>query len=263
MPGPRFPRLQAKFYTGFVNDDQEQRYDILFAGECLEGHEAAAVREAVGKLFAADAPTVERLFSGKLQRIKRNCDRDTARTYRDAMQRAGAKVQIKALAADGGAAAERAAPTDTATGAALSLAPAGTDVLTESERAPPITPAVETEHLSLAEPHERLMEPQGEAASPVPGPDFDLAPVGSQMSDAGSTPAPAPPDTTGISLVEGELDLSDCAPESLPAPLLYLDDLALVEPGKEDAVVGVAEPGGAQAPDTRHFSLEPMEEPEP
>jgi hypothetical protein len=76
-----------------------QRYNVSFSGQILTGFDPSAVRESLGKVFAADADTLDKLFSGKQRMIKQNCDEATAQKYRSAMERAGAEPIIEAIAA--------------------------------------------------------------------------------------------------------------------------------------------------------------------
>ena len=69
----------------------DPQYDIYFAWEMLDGHEPAAVRAGLGKLFKADDATLDKLFSGKRLLIKRGCDKATALKYKQAMEKAGAR----------------------------------------------------------------------------------------------------------------------------------------------------------------------------
>ncbi len=74
----------------------EPLYNIYYAGELLPGHELATTREQLGKLFKAGDETLDKLFSGKPQLLKRECDKATAVKYQQAMEKAGAKPTIKA-----------------------------------------------------------------------------------------------------------------------------------------------------------------------
>jgi hypothetical protein len=84
------------------------RYNVYFAGQLLEGQELASVRDKLAKLFNADQQTLEKLFSGKAQLLKRDCDKATALKYKQAMERAGAQPVIKASQST--AAAEQSPP---------------------------------------------------------------------------------------------------------------------------------------------------------
>ena len=74
----------------------EPRYTIYFAGDLLEGQEPADVRGRLAKLFNADEPTLDRLFSGKPQVLKRDCDKATALKYKQAIEGAGARPIVQA-----------------------------------------------------------------------------------------------------------------------------------------------------------------------
>ncbi|MFV0476600.1 MAG: hypothetical protein ACK5ME_02050 [Parahaliea sp.] len=73
------------------------RYSVYFAGDILEGHNPARVRENLCVLFKANEATLNKLFSGSTQLIKRNCDKNTALKYKLALENAGAKPLIKRL----------------------------------------------------------------------------------------------------------------------------------------------------------------------
>ena len=73
----------------------EERYNVYFAGQVLEGCDRSSVRDKLAKVFNADQATLDKLFSGKAQLIKRNCDKATALQYREAMERAGAIPIVK------------------------------------------------------------------------------------------------------------------------------------------------------------------------
>ncbi len=140
-------------------------YDVCFAGEILQGQDLDTVKLKFAKLFNADDATLEKLFGGKTQLLKRGCDKATALKYKKAIEQAGAKPVIKksaenpssespqpasqapqpAPAAAKLTAAERiallagapdvSAATETDDGSAsFDLAPAGADVLRPEER---------------------------------------------------------------------------------------------------------------------------------
>mgnify|MGYP003625782622 CR=1 FL=1 len=76
----------------------EPTYRVYFAGEVLEGHNAAEVRANLGKLFKADAATLDKLFSGQPQLVKRDCDKATALKYKQALEKSGARPLIRSAA---------------------------------------------------------------------------------------------------------------------------------------------------------------------
>ena len=75
-----------------------QRYDIFFAAQLVEGFEEATVRGNLATLFKANDQTLDKLFSGKAQLIKRGVDKQAALKYKAALQKAGAVALIRAAA---------------------------------------------------------------------------------------------------------------------------------------------------------------------
>ncbi|MEP0202145.1 MAG: hypothetical protein ABJ084_08460 [Halioglobus sp.] len=197
----------------------EQRYHIHYSGEVLDGHNVADVRAKLGKLFNADAVTLDKLFSGSRQAVKRNCDKATALKYKKAMENAGAKPVITAATESTPATDASTAPTmQTATQdqsqpsapemtkaeriaaiAAGSDKPAVTDSsvnssIQESDQSPPAFDVAAT-GADLLRPEERAaVEPAKVDISAI-----ELTPSGSRLSDE-PPPAPAAPDTTHLSM---------------------------------------------------------------
>ncbi len=167
----------------------EERFNVYFAGQVLDGHDLPNVRDKLARVFNADQQTLDKLFSGKAQLVKRDCDKATALKYKDAMERAGALPIIKVtetaavtaavttkmpptrpLTAAEKIAALAAAPdanryssvasgtipkssrpsrTPAAEVGGIVLAPPGTEVLRENERAPHIVREVDTSGLAV------------------------------------------------------------------------------------------------------------------
>ena len=227
-----------------MSSADSQRYDIFFAGECLEGRDPQAVRAALGRLFKADDQTLDRLFCGQRQRIKGECDAATANKYRQALTAAGAKVSIAPASGRAAAAAAASAASSPPAPAAASSPPAA---------------APDSGRLTLADAGERLGPASADVAALTP-PDFDLAEVGADLGPPPSPPPPAP-DTSGLSLAREGGDLSDCAPEPAPAPALDLSHMALAEAGSDLLSEAERQRPQAAAPDTAHLSLEPGADP--
>ena len=226
-----------------MSSTDSKRYDIFFAGQCLEGRDAQAVRAALGRLFKADDQTLDRLFCGQRQRIKGGCDAATASRYRQALTAAGAKVSIAPAAGRVAASPAASSPPVASSPTAASSPPA----------------AAPDSGLTLAKAGERLGPATADVAALTP-PDFDLAEVG---ADLGPPPSPAPPapDTSGLSLAREGGDLSDCAPEPAPAPALDLSHMALAEAGSDLLSEAERQRPQAVVPDTAHLSLEPGADP--
>lgn len=285
----------------------EKTYDILFAGQLLEGTDPDEARKSIANLFKANATTVEKLFSGQPQLIKRGVDKTTAAKYRNAMHQAGAVAVIKVSDSPGrqapaapaaapaeapaaGAAmtmAERVAalagdnepvtadPTPTATpkpahtpGTAatpdtdnadegLTLAPAGSDVLAETERKrqPPVN--VDTSALELAEVGAQIGEPPNVTPAVVADiSHLTLDETGADIPMLASELEPLDIDTSQIDLAPEGSDFSDCAPAPAPAVEPDLSAVSLAEAGAELLQPEYRKPPPPAAPDVAHIQLE-------
>ena len=210
----------------------EPLYNIYFAGEVMEGQDPVAVREALGKLFRADVATLDRLFSGEAQAVKRNCDKATALKYKQAMEKAGARPLIKraespvqraeppaesrltaaeriaalAAAPDMGSYQEASAgePEEQTSAASddddFDLAAAGADVLRPEERAAPVIANIETSHLEVDAAASRLSD---EAPPPPQAPDtshLSMGEVGEDIPVLDTGVEPLSPDTDALAL---------------------------------------------------------------
>jgi hypothetical protein len=265
----------------------EARYNILFAGELLEGRDMAEVRAALAKLFNADDATLDKLFSGKAQIIKRDCDKPTALKYKQAMERAGAKPVIKSageaavepdpqptLSAAERIAALAAAPdedgyrsnreeevaatdnTSVADDGSVDLAPAGADVLRPEERPQPVTAEIDTSSLGMDETAQRLSE---ESPPPPPAPDtshLDMGEVGDTIPNLDTGAPPVNPDTSAIKLAPEGTDLSDCAPKTPQPPAVDLSAMELAPTGSDVIEDQYRKREQPKAPNTDHISLE-------
>jgi len=272
----------------------EARYNVYFAGQLLEGQELNRVRDGLAKLFNADQQTLDKLFSGKAQLLKRDCDKATALKYKQAMERAGALPVIKqvqaaatqppataapaaektlsaaqriaALAAAPDEAGYRSDPAAASTvneqtqqspgQAAMNLAPAGTEVLRENERPEPVTREVDTSGLEVDAAAQRLSE---EPPPPPPTPDtshIDMGAVGELIPTLPSQQQPLSPDTDAIDLAPEGTDFSDCAPPAAEAPPLDLSDMGLAPAGSDVLEEKYRHKRQPEAPSTEHISLE-------
>lgn len=146
-------------------------FDIVFDGSVINGSNPLEVKSKLKALFKLDDAAADKLFIGKPIAIKRNIDRKTATQYQTAINKAGAKIQIvlhKPAQNNQSQKTQTNPSQDTAPApikaetskpvpplppasnvAALSLAPSGGNLISDSERstAPPI--AVKTDHLEL------------------------------------------------------------------------------------------------------------------
>jgi len=269
----------------------EERYNVYFAGELLPGQELASVRASMARLFKADEPTLDKLFSGKTQLLKRNCDRDTALKYRQAMQQAGAVAVVRAIPAAEPAPAEQAAgrpmtaaekiaalaaapdlgararpgqpepdeeKADSAPAApgAIGLAPVGTAVLEPEERSAPVSSDITVPELDVGSGGERLSEPPP-AAPPAPDTShLSTAEVGELLPNLPRSTASLNPDTSALSLSPDGTDLSDCASPPAVPPDLDLSAINLAPPGADVLESRYRKPADTPPPATDHLALE-------
>lgn len=157
---------------------EEQRFDIVFRGVTRPGTPRETVAAKLSQLFRVPPETVARLFGGGTHTLKRGLDADEARHYQEVLASAGAMVQLQL------------SEPDPATSSALTLAPAGSDLLAPHERRQTTATAPDTSHLSLAEPGVRLGTPTESRATPPDTSHLSLAPLGAPL-DGSATTAPA------------------------------------------------------------------------
>ncbi|MDO8860712.1 hypothetical protein Q6D67_03275 [Haliea sp. E1-2-M8] len=228
------------------------RFDVLFAGQLLEGRDAATVRANLGRLFKADEATLDKLFSGKAQILKRDADAATARKYQQALEKAGARPVLRPC----DEATATPAVAATAPHAGLVLAPPGTDVLGPDERAPAIASSISAPTLDVAAAGERLAEP---APPAPPAPDTSHLTLGEAGENIPGLSRPAPVAVTisdGLALEPEGGDLSDCAMPPAPAPAVDLSHLELAAAGADVLEEQYRKRETAAAPDTSRLTLE-------
>ena len=258
-----------------------ETYNIYFAGELLPGHDEDEVRARLAKLFNANDATLEKLFSGKRQLIKRDCDKATALKYKQAIEKAGAKPLITRAGETAPAAearpAESATPAAKEPGnavdriaavaagrdpdrpdadAAMRLEPAGADVLRPDERHTVQPAEIDTSGLSVDESATRLSE---EPPPPPAAPDtshMTLGDVGEVIPNLDAGAIPPPPDTSAISLTAEGTDLSDCAPPDHGSLELDLSGIDLAPEGSDVLDEQFRKREQVVAPPTDHLSLE-------
>lgn len=267
----------------------EERYNVYFAGQVLEGCDLSSVRDKLAKIFNADQATLEKLFSGRAQLIKRDCDQATALQYREAMERAGAipivkltdtaannkTAPVRTLTAAEKIAALAAAPdanlySSGASGAALqtahqaaadepggiALAAAGTEVLRAEERAAPLVREVDTSGLAVDTAAKRLSE---EAPPPPAAPDtrhLSMGDVGDTIPNLPRFTAPLSPVIDGLALSAPGTDFSDCAAPEPPALQLDLSALDILPPGTALLEERYRNREQGAVPRTDHISLQ-------
>jgi len=270
----------------------EPLYNIYYAGEILEGQDGGAVRAKLAALFNASEATLDKLFSGTPQLLKRDCDKATALKYKQAMEKAGARPVIRkagesapaapapaepetqrklstaeriaalAAAPDVGyretaqpAAAPPAAQEAAAEGG-LSAAPPTGDLLRPEERSQPVVREIDVSALSAESSYGRLA-----AAMPAPPPAPDtshlqLGEAGESIPNLSPQAAPLAPDISSLELSPEGTDFSDCAGPEAEAPLLDLSAIDIAPAGSDVLEAQYRRRHDEPAPDTSHIQLE-------
>lgn len=135
----------------------ERRFDILFDGSVINGHNIADVKSNLKVLFKLDDSSIDKLFSGKPIAIKKNLDRQSATQYQTALTQAGAKIQLVLHRP----ATEAPTPSKTAPQAepgqlsnesndtSLSLLPVGSDLLAQSEKPQATAANINVDHITI------------------------------------------------------------------------------------------------------------------
>ena len=273
----------------------DPKYDVCFTGEILQGHDASAVKLNIAKLFKADEATLNKLFSGKTQLVKRACDRETALKYKKAIEQAGAKPLIRAhsaieepapVAAEKppatkmtaaeriallagapdvapagdalGNATEPAAQgpgTGTAVDGIFDLAPHGADILRPEERADTTPVVVDTATMSLLETGADLSDSNDSHAAAPDISHLSMGAVGEDIPTLPSNQQTVSPDISDISLSPENSDFSDCAPAPQEEPNLDLSALDLAPSGADMLADTYRKEDHATAPGTDHLQL--------
>jgi hypothetical protein len=167
-------------------------YEIAFSGQLLPGARLEQVEANLTKLFQADAQRIALLFSGRRIVIKQNLDFAAVEKYRQAMERAGAQVEVKPMPVD--VEEIELAPPPPATPAA-SAAPAP----------PAATSATAAPATLKVTPRDEYMA----AFADVEAPDFGIAPVGVDLQDARPEPEAPRVDLSQFSLAPVGSDMGE------------------------------------------------------
>jgi hypothetical protein len=269
----------------------EQHYDIFFRGEVLDGFELDAVKTQVGQLFKAPPEKVEQLFSGKVIPLKKDLDKATAAKFKQALEKAGAKIYIKlaaesapvsaakpvppaaaitsspqapALAIQVAVIAEDNAPLPVAeatisdeTPTEFIILPPGSDVLRKDERTVIEPVKVDISGIRMASVFD---QPEIDKVPPPRAPDvshLSTAAVGADiLAGVKKEPPPPAPAVDHISIAEGDFNLSELVEKVPVPPAPDVSHISTAAPGS-DILEGVKKAPVPQAPDVSHIRLAP------
>ncbi len=283
---------------GHILGSVSDLYDIFYAGKIVDGVDEAVVRANMAKLFKANPETLEKLFSGKPQLIKRGVEKAAAIKYKSAMQKAGAVPLIRAHAAAKAAAKAEPAPApkpeqkkqtmaerlaaltgeDTPAGeqaaatakpasapsaapaaaptadSAFTLAPPGSDVLSDAERSHVEAQEVDTSAIQLAP---EFAAPQAEPREEPPAPDtshISLGDVGEEIPTLGQDLIELDPDISHLSMGEVGEDIPhlELEQETVDVDTSAID---LAPEGSDVLEEQYRKKDEAAVPDTSHIKL--------
>ena len=175
------------------------RYEIAFAAKLVDGAQIETVKANLAKLFQADAPRIEALFSGRRIVIKQNLDEASAEKYRATLARAGALVEVTAMETEVEE-IELAPPPPVAVAQAAS--PGRLQVAPRDEYMAAFVD-VQAPDFGIAPLGDDLQDAPPEMATPALDlSQFSLAPVGSDMGERKAEPAGPAPDISHLRLAE-------------------------------------------------------------
>lgn len=247
----------------------EPNYDIFFRGETLENFEVDAVKQAMAQLFKASPEKMDQLFSGKVVALKKDLDKPTAAKFKQVLEKAGAKIYIKA-AATASATISSTPINSTETSPAknitppikeeaiqeeLIILPPGSDVLTDAEKTI-ITPVhIDTSGIKLASAFEQPVIDQ----TPLPkAPDvshLSTAAVGADMLEGVIKPAiPPAPNVDHFSIAAAGADLTEGVQKTPIPNAPDVSHLSTAAVGS-DMLEGIAKKPIPEAPNVSHIKL--------
>ncbi len=202
----------------------EPLFDIIFRGDIVLGHQIADVKLHLQHLFKVDARKIDALFTGGATPLKRNVNDVNAQKYKLALEKAGAKVEIKAAGATAQAPRSRAKPR-----------PVGRPISQAAEKSAPQPVESSSSELSILP--LSAFEPNSKPeVSPVEVPDLGVAPVGESLlqDTERSNVEVRNVDVSALSVREAEGELLDEAERSTVEALEFdLSDLELAQAGED------------------------------
>lgn len=204
-----------------------QDFDIIFRGDIVFGHQLADVKLRLQQLFKADAAKVDALFSGRPVPLKRGLDLASAEKYKEALTRAGAKVDIVTAGETKPVSAPVARP---ASPPAVTPAPLSLAQRLEQQAAAAEKEAAEKAAVKL---EKEARDQAARAAAPTAAQsNWSLAPVGTDLLQPTerATETPVVVDISGLSLRPAEagniLDANEQPPEVLATVIAPSFDVA-------------------------------------
>ncbi len=251
----------------------DEVYRLIFRGEVLQGQHASVVKKRLARSLKLDETQTEKLFAGRPVVLKREADRRTAAKFQALFKEAGARLRVMSVKSAATTkvsepeSSSEAGPTqmNDTTGeptegtSTLDVLPAGSDVLTTTERQTEQVSEVNTDHLSVQAVGSDLgaASDPNDADTPVPEiSHLSLAEVGIDLHQADEknrlTEIPAP--VSDFEIAEVGSDVLPEGPDKQPELEIDIEGFDLAEVGAD---IGQAdEETASPAPDISHLSLD-------
>lgn len=184
----------------------DDKFEVAFSGEIIQGADLEQVKARVGQMFKADGAKLIHLFSGKRVVIKKDIDQQTAEKYKAALNKAGALCEVKNVSS---VAVEQAAPQAVEASVTGNIKVTAVEVPEGAPLAPDTDPlhinAEDIDELSLTvalagsdmqDEIKQMAEPDLDISG------LDMAPAGSDISDKKEEKPKAELDITGLKMVD-------------------------------------------------------------
>jgi len=232
-------------------------YDVICTGQLLEGTDPELALEKLAEAFKASTDKVAKFIQGQPHTIKRAVDKSTALQYKSSLRKIGVMVAFKLHQASSDNDTTRTAEPTPPNEGALTLAPAGTDVLHENERRVIPENTIDTSALELSSPFQEKTIGNDDS---YPSPDVSHLSVAETGSDL-NPEKPEPPEELELNLDEYTLSALGCDMGQIKdeQPALNPDTSALSLAPTGSKLVEEETPSTAKVPDISHLSLSPQE----
>lgn len=215
----------------------EDNYSVIFDGQKVPEESLFSVKQRLKELFKANQARIDALFGGKPVALKRNLSRENALKYQRMLKHAGVDVSVRQVGV--ARAAETVAPANE--GAALTLAPAGSDLVPKESSKETATPSLfKTDQFALAPQDGNLLKPEEIKSKPAvniddDAIDWELSKVGENLLKSSEKPSVKVNDidTSNLSFDDSNKPLS--APAKTVSPSIKTEHIQLQPLDKTDS----------------------------
>ncbi|MBL4866294.1 MAG: hypothetical protein JKY67_07960 [Pseudomonadales bacterium] len=232
----------------------DQQYQIVFTGQIIEGADLAEVKRKIAKLFNASEKQLAMFFSGKRVVIKNKVDKETAKKYQTALNKAGAQCVLeimKVAPVSRKRPAAKAPVVESAQAGSMRVEPVGANLGVKSAEVPPSAPDVS--HISVSTAGATLGEENKQPAPPAPDVShISVSAAGAILGVENKDPAPPAPDVSHISVAEAGVVLVDSIKKPTPT-VPDVSSMSITPLGSD--MSDHSDEDATEAPDVSHLSL--------